>query len=218
MEIQSHSLKVERTARYFKIGSAGKEKTTVWFVLHGYGQLASFFLRNFEPLAGEGSLVVAPEGLSRYYLDPQYGRVGASWMTKEDRQSEIDDYVAYLDKLHDLILAPLQGQQVSVNLLGFSQGVPTAWRWAKHGNIHADELVFWAGMAPEENPDELSRRLVRTRVWFAWADEDEFITQEMAQVSRKNVHALNTLVEDLPYAGTHRIERDALDELMRRMR
>jgi predicted esterase len=218
MQVTPHKMQVRRTARYYTLGSPGTEKTTVWFVLHGYGQLAHYFIQNFSTVAGEGTLVVAPEGLSRYYLDAQYQRVGASWMTKEDRLMEIEDYVAYLDQLHDLILEPLKGQQVNVNVLGFSQGVPTAWRWVKHGNVEPTELVFWAGNVPEEKPDEINQRLVRTRVWFAWADEDEFITPEMVEASRNMVGQLRTVVEWLPYTGTHRIVPGALAMLQERMK
>ena len=66
---------------------------TVWFVLHGYGQLAGEFIRFFADLATDDSLVVAPEAMNRFYLvnpesAPARDRpVGATWMTREDRES-----------------------------------------------------------------------------------------------------------------------------------
>src|SRR5258705_7905505 len=90
---------VSRMARYFTIGRPDRE---VWFVLHGYGQLAARFLSRFEPLDDGGRLIVAPEALSRFYLteDSAERRVGASWMTREDRLTEIEDYVQYLEAVY----------------------------------------------------------------------------------------------------------------------
>ena len=36
-------------ARYFTAGELNASTKQVWFVLHGYGQLAQFFLRKLEP-------------------------------------------------------------------------------------------------------------------------------------------------------------------------
>ena len=48
-EVSEHHLSVARTARYYTLGEPGA--TEVWFVCHGYGQLAGRFLRRFEPIA-----------------------------------------------------------------------------------------------------------------------------------------------------------------------
>ena len=120
---REHRLSVPRSARCFSQG--GEAAVEGWVVLHGYGQLASRFLRSLESLATPSRLVVAPEGLSRFYLDAGGGKVGASWMTKEDRVREIEDYLAYLDLVRATLMPP-----VPLTILGFSQGVATAARWA----------------------------------------------------------------------------------------
>ena len=53
----------------------GEEKT-IWIVFHGYGQLAKFFLRKFNLLFEDNTLIVAPEGLNHFYLKGFSGRVG----------------------------------------------------------------------------------------------------------------------------------------------
>jgi len=50
---------VERTARYYTLGAEGAEVRAIWFVLHGYGQLAGSFVRFFADLAKSGVMVVA---------------------------------------------------------------------------------------------------------------------------------------------------------------
>lgn len=78
-------LEVARTARYWVIGEDVSNPAEVWFVLHGYKQLACRFLRRFEPLADGTRLLVAAEGLSRFYAEESPGRhgpgavVGATW-------------------------------------------------------------------------------------------------------------------------------------------
>ena len=81
--MQEHHFSTPRTARYYTLDPAEAVRE-VWFVLHGYGQLAGAFLRHFERLQDGARLFIAPEALSRYYL-PGHQRVGASWMTREDR-------------------------------------------------------------------------------------------------------------------------------------
>src|SRR5919204_6031656 len=124
--MEERFLSTLRTARYFILGSPRRAQE-LWFVCHGYGQLAARFLERFRVLESEDRCVVAPEGLSRFYLteDPTERRVGASWMTREDRLHEIDDYVRYLDALYREI-AP---QHSRVTALGFSQGTATVCRW-----------------------------------------------------------------------------------------
>lgn len=158
-------LEVARTARYWAVGGEGA--ADVWFVLHGYRQLAGRFLKRFQHLAGDSRLVVAPEGLSRFYVEEQLGRhgpgsvVGAAWMTREDREHEIADYVRYLDRLADRILAAAApGARVTV--LGFSQGVATATRWTALGRIRPVRLIAWGDFLPEDLAPDVARA--------AWSD------------------------------------------------
>lgn len=134
-----YRLTVPRTARAYILDPTGDPKGTL-FALHGYGQLARFFIRKFQAAADSGWRVVAPEGGHRFYLQGTEGRVGASWMTKEDRLADIDDHVRYLDLLRAETGAKNGTPEI---LLGFSQGVATAFRWAALG---ADGPASWQGM------------------------------------------------------------------------
>ncbi|MBK9635339.1 MAG: hypothetical protein IPO64_12805 [Bacteroidetes bacterium] len=57
------------------------------------------FIEKFEDFDPEEHFVIAPEALSKGYIDGLTGRVGASWMTKEDRTNEIQDYINYLESV-----------------------------------------------------------------------------------------------------------------------
>ena len=165
---------------------AGPGLTQVWFVLHGFGQLARYFIRNFASLDDGRRLIVAPEALSRFYIGEVDGstsaqaRVGATWMTREDRLTEIDDYVRYLDHLHAHVMTTIEEAggataKVRAVALGFSQGVATAARWAHRGGARLDKLILWAGSLPPEIESEADfARLKPLDLVFVLGDHDPF--------------------------------------------
>ena len=77
--MQEHRLSVARTARYFTLGERSGAAAEVWFACHGYGQLAGRFLEKLRALDDGTRYLVAPEGLSRFYLSESSTerRVGA---------------------------------------------------------------------------------------------------------------------------------------------
>jgi predicted esterase len=155
--ITPHRIRVRRSARYYTLGPTHGFPRELWVVLHGYGQLAARFLAWFGPLDDGTRLVVAPEGLSRFYLDPiaerrgqASPRVGATWMTREDREHEIEDYIAYLEQLSNEIRRHLAGAGPRIVVLGFSQGTATMCRWLAASELRAEQVVLWAGGVPPE--------------------------------------------------------------------
>jgi hypothetical protein len=81
-----HHITVARTARYFTLGELNQNTKDIWILIHGHRHLAGKFILQFEELSKKGSFLIAPEGLMRLYIKGDYGDVGASWMTKEDRK------------------------------------------------------------------------------------------------------------------------------------
>ena len=73
--MKEHHLPVQRTARFFTLGEITDELREVWFVCHGYGQLARYFLRNFDPIADKSRLIIAPEA-----LHPHHSLIDADYM------------------------------------------------------------------------------------------------------------------------------------------
>jgi predicted esterase len=120
----------------------------LFYVLHGYGQLAKFFIRKFSPALEKGYTIVAPEGLHRFYLEGTSGRVGASWMTKENREQDIQNYLKYLDAVHAKLTAEKEWEEIVV--LGFSQGVATAFRWLAESDIKPSKFLICSGLVPPD--------------------------------------------------------------------
>ncbi len=210
---REHHLETRRTARYFTLGTPSEAVSEVWFVLHGYGQLAGTFIEEFAALDDGRRLIVAPEGLSRFYAQGSGGpdsKVGGSWMTREDRLVEIEDYLRYLDALHDAVFAQVPRERVRLTLLGFSQGTATASRWALRGKGRVDRLVLWAGVLPPDTEWRAeARRLNALGLTFVIGERDEWASGNLAlaegALERAGVsHRLVT------FAGGHRMDRDCL--------
>ena len=122
---EERTISIPRSARYFLAGDPGDDVREAWFVFHGYGPLADEFLAGFAEVDDGVRLIVAPEGLSRFYVEGGHGPVGASWMTKVARGEEIDDYVRYVDAVYAQVLGDVAPPDVRVHALGFSQGAAT---------------------------------------------------------------------------------------------
>ncbi len=205
-------LPIRRSARYYVLGEAHEDIRALWIVCHGYGQLAGKFLKSFATLDNGRNLIVAPEALSRFYLDGFSGDVGATWMTKEDRLAEIDDQRNYLDALYRVCTHRLSPETM-VNVLGFSQGTATVSRWVAASEYPIDNLILWAGDFP---PDvENLPKLQRANIYYVYGNRDPFLTDERIQhfqdMTRRNSLHVNTLT----FGGKHHIHDETLQQLER---
>lgn len=214
--MQQKKITVPKTARYFILGDPTADITTVWFVCHGYGQLASYFLRNFEVLEAKNTLIIAPEGLHRFYWEKFSGRVVASWMTKEDREDDIIDYVNYLDLLYSEVLASLKNKKIKIVVLGFSQGTATVCRWIANKKSPVDRLILWAGSLP---PDLqfAQETLKNLQTYFVAGDADEFIKEEQVKEYTQLLTEKKLLFEIIRFNGKHELHESTLKALADRL-
>lgn len=209
--LRSHSFTVAKTARFFTLGPPIGEAKGVMVALHGYGQLPEFFLRKFTAIAEAGWAVIAPEGMHRFYLEGAHGRVGASWMTKEARESDIEDYVTHLDQL----MTELKLLDIRPVLLGFSQGVATASRWAALGQTSFSRLILWAGVFPPDYPWETGwSRLNGLPIDIALGTEDPFFGSELMSDTATILHGKSIDYRTHSFEGGHAIEPHLLFQLL----
>ena len=226
---EAHHVEVPRTARYYTVGDRATART-VWLALHGYGQLAGYFVRHFAEHAA-GRLVVAPEALSRFYVARERGpgeggatgepaRVGATWMTREDRLAEIGDYVRYLDRALDAATEGLDLAAVPVGVLGFSQGAATAARWLAHrhrnGRGVPNATVVWGGALPHDfdlaGADGDALRA--TRLTLVVGDRDEFATEALVAEQEARLAGAGVAYTVVRYAGGHRLDGAVLGRVL----
>ncbi len=201
-------IEVRRRARSFERGAA--DAPHVWVVLHGYGQLASPFLDSCAALARPERLLVAPEALSRFYLRSGRGPVGASWMTREARDDELADQVDYLDALVDEVAA--RGRLASLSVLGFSQGVATAWRWTLRSRHTVQRLVAFGGGIP---PDlELAAPKLRAlQVVVATGEHDESFPPQAANADVERLAGVAASCERHVHGRGHELDSTVLARL-----
>ena len=216
--MQEHHLSVNRTARYFALGTSSGEVGEVWFACHGYGQLAGRFLEKLRVLDDGRRYLVAPEGLSRFYLSesPTERRVGASWMTREDRLAEIDDYVPYLDAVYADVFGSLARAQVTLHALGYSQGASTVSRWAAMGNAQIDRLTLWGGEFPPDldlTLDTVVNRLRAARMALVYGRSDEYITPKVVQTITARLRQHGIPFNEIPFDGGHELNEAVLRTL-----
>ncbi len=232
--IREVHLEVPRQARLALVGpTPGSEGSPsersveeLWIVLHGYRQLARRFLRPFRGLAGPNRLVVAPEGHSRFYLEGAPGPhrsadpVGASWMTREDREMEIRDYVAYLDRVRGRFAGP--GTRLTV--LGFSQGVHTAARWVALGaggeavEGWADtRLVLWGAALPRDLPSGSAGRFrALSELVLVRGKQDQLRNRDDEEWEERWLDREEIPFQVEEHPGGHRIAEPLLRERFRR--
>ena len=216
----SHTLTVSRTARWWSLDpDPDVAHGGNLYVLHGYGQLAEYFIRKFEPQRAAGWRVVAPEGAHRFYLQGTEGRVGASWMTREARLDDIADYVQSLDALRDTLDPERSGPQV---LLGFSQGVATALRWAalgRHGASSWDGLLAHSGVIPPDLHAMKGELTHAPDLHLLVGSEDPYITDADARfkTAEDNWREAGGSPEALhlhPFEGGHHLHPDTIGALL----
>lgn len=205
--MQSKKLKVTRTAHYYCLGN-DKNPKNIWFVLHGYGYLASKFIKYFEALDSNNNLIIAPEGLSYFYINGVNGKVGASWMTKEHREDEIEDYMNYLNNLYNLILKSYPN--TSVNILGFSQGGATASRWLMNNKIKCNHFILWASVFPDDITIEFPRC---STIFIIKGTKDEYVSEERFETLEKILISKKLNYKKIVFEGKHIIEKETLLKL-----
>ncbi len=203
----------EFNARYEILGNPGPDIERLWFVCHGHGQLAKYFIKKFEVLNNGKTIIVAPEGLFRYYLQGFTGRVGATWMTKEDRISDINNYLQYLTAVFESIKLQLN-KNVSVTLLGFSQGAATISRFATQTSVSFDKLILWAGIFPPDLPPlESHRRLSDKECTLVYGLKDPYLTDTRIKEQEGIASQLKITPKVITFDGEHELNEKVILEL-----
>lgn len=201
--------------RYEVIGELNDRTEQLWFVCHGHGQLAKYFIKKFEALNDGKTAIVAPEGLFRYYLQGFTGRVGATWMTKEDRLSDIDNYLRYLLAVMNAVKNALS-QKIKTTLFGFSQGAATISRFATQTDVLFDQLVLWAGIFPPDLPPlDSRRRLADKKVYLVYGLQDPYLTDARIKEQESIAEQIKVTPERITFEGEHELYENILLQIQK---
>lgn len=208
---KQHHLEFKIKASYYTLNELTDKTERIWLVFHGYGQLAEFFIKKFEGLDAEKNFIITPQGLSKYYLDGVYGRVGASWMTKEDRLTEIDNQYAYIDE----VLNQFDLKDRELTYFGFSQGTATMGRYAAYAKIPFKRMIIWAGtFPPDTDPEDWTYLTGQEEISYFTSREDIYFKEEMIDNQNKVVtQAMGRTPELHWYEGGHRVIQEIVNRL-----
>ena len=209
--IIEHSIEISKKARWFHIGEVPQDGKEVIIVLHGYGQHPAYMLSGLRDLENEERTICAPEGLSRFYVRGFDGKVGASWMTRDDRAVEIIDHLAYLNKWWSSLEID---ESISVTLIGFSQGVATAARWLGDG-MKVDKVIFSSGTLPTEwtqNKPLLDKRI--NKIHIIRPKDDEFYPLDIHEKEVERLREFGFNVMSHKPNGTHKLNAAVINKIL----
>lgn len=197
------SISISRTAHYYT-QEPKLQIEKVLFVIHGYAQLASDFIKEFDYLKSSAILVVAPEALSKFYNKSR--KPVANWMTSHEREDEIADYVKYLIAVEREIFTTY-GKTEKI-ALGFSQGVSTLFRWLIASEYESTAIFACSGSIPPElNTSDVST-IKNSIINYSYGYNDGLQSIESAQKQINFLKSLSLTVNEQPYKGGHEVSEE----------
>lgn len=207
-----HKITIPKTLKIASFGNPEKAKMGI-IALHGYGQLVQFFIRKFYELNSDEVFVVAPEGMHRFYLNGTSGRVGASWMTKEERLDDIQDNMTYLDTVYNQFIAPYNFDNFVV--LGFSQGAATAARWIEHSSANISTFIQWAGVFPPDLQLHISRdKFMKMKHFYVVGKQDPYFKKQDENSQELWLKEQGLAPHFVEFEGAHHLDIACLQSIL----
>ncbi|MFY0652601.1 MAG: hypothetical protein JXQ96_11235 [Cyclobacteriaceae bacterium] len=202
-------------APFVTLNSITPNTRHIWIVCHGYAQMAERFIQKFSILDPNENFILAPQGLSRFYFDT-YTKIGASWMTREDRETDLENQRGYIDAIFENVFDGVDLSRYKLHLLGFSQGASMICRIAAHKKIEFSELILWAGGFPKElsaNDFQFLGQGAKLKVVLGSKDEyykSVDYKKELGYMEQGTGLKANFI----RYEGTHKIEKSVLKRVI----
>ena len=210
---EERNIKVDKSARYYLLNPSPDEIRNVIFVIHGYAQLAGEFIKEFDFLSDNNTLIIAPEGLSKFYFR---NKIAASWMTKEDRLNEINDYLNFLDKVFDEVKSMYSIDGAKVYVLGYSQGVHTAVRWFIKSKNYFDKLILCSSDFPKDAElDLLNEKLNNSEMIYIHGNTDMVVSEDSFNQSKNLLSENKINFSEIRFDGGHRIDEFSVKEALK---
>lgn len=207
------SVSYQSTNTYETLNKLTNETKNVWIVFHGIGYLSKYFLKYFDELNPTENYIIAPQAPSKYYLGNEYKHVGASWLTKENTKTEIENNLNYLNSVLEEEMIPAH---CNVIVFGYSQGVSMAARWVARSKFVCQQLVLYAGGIPHELKAMDFQHLGNsTRITIIIGNQDEYLTDEvLAKERKKSNDVFKGRAKELIFDGGHVVKKELLKGLV----
>ncbi len=211
MEIIEKEIAYQITNTYSILNKEDRYDKTVWIVCHGLGYLSRYFIKHFQHLSAKKHTIIAPQASAKYYSDNTFTKVGASWLTKENTKAEIQNVLSFLEEIYRVESIEKYNRFI---LLGFSQGVSIATRWAALRKIKPDKLILYAGKLPVELTESHFEHLKDTEIVNVLGTKDPFITEELMDQERDRLTMLfSHPILFKTFEGGHEVKPSIISEL-----
>ncbi len=199
---------------YLTQNKLGPKTKNVWLVFHGIGYLSRYFVKYFNGLDPEENYIIVPQAPSKYYLKNEYKYVGASWLTKENTATEINNVINYIDAVLDSEKLP---KGVDLILFGFSQGVSVATRWLARKKANCKLIVLYAGGIPNELTAQDFEFLDynSTQIKIVYGDQDQYLNPERLKNEKvKSDTLFRGMAKTMAFIGGHEVQPEIIQNLV----
>jgi predicted esterase len=170
----------------YLVHPAPEPNSPVLMGFHGYGETAEEELYRLRRIPGiEHWNVVSVEALHRFYRR-RFTEVGASWMTRENRELTIADNIRYVSSVVTKVMSDHRPGTPLV-MTGFSQGVAMAFRAAATVSRRVSGVIACGGDVPPEL--EASQLARIPSVLIGHGSRDEWYTAEKVRSDEQRLRA-----------------------------
>ncbi|MEJ2163007.1 MAG: esterase [Robiginitalea sp.] len=202
-------LTFQTTHPYATLNAWTGDTERIWMVFHGIGFLSRYFLRYFTHLDPVKNYIIAPQAPSLYYLDSNYRNIGASWLTREQTQRNMNNLLNYLDALYG---AEALHKAPKLTLMAYSQGVSVLCRWVAARKIPCERIILYAGRVPDElDPSDFAHLSSQTAVEFYAGDSDPYLHTDQRPVLEDRLkQVFGNRLRLHYYEGGHELKSDLI--------
>lgn len=210
-----HQVSYIHTNSYSTLNTPTSTTKNVWFVFHGMGYLTKYFINYFKGLNPVENYIIAPQAPSKYYQDKRFKYVGASWLTKENTDTEKENVFSYLDAVWQAEQEKFKNQSVRLYFMGYSQGVSIVTRWMASRKLCCDYLLLHSGAIPQElNSSSFSFLPSSTKVTYLYGNNDEYITEARKTEQQLKGDALfGDRLQVEVFEGTHEVNVPFIEKI-----
>ncbi len=197
---EAHTIAARMHGRYLIRSAEADGPAPLLVGFHGYAQTAEEHLDALLELRGLVDWhLVAIQGLHVFYRS-RSGELGASWMTRSDRELAIVDNVRYVGEVLTEVKSRIEVAEPVV-FLGFSQGTAMAYRAAAGAGHACQGLIALGGDAPTE----IFRAELGgfPRVFIGRGTEDEWYDDAKLQRDFDLLNAAGIEAETCVFEGGH---------------
>jgi len=199
------------TNSYSTLNALTSKTKNMWFVCHGMGYLSRYFLKYFKELNPDENYIIAPQAQSKYYIQPAFKHIGASWLTKENTVKETDNVMHYFDAVFEAENIP---KDKNLIVVGYSQGVSVAMRYLATRQLKCSQLVLMSGGIPKELRKE-DFKFLKAQVTLIYGTDDEYLSNERMELEKNRAFELfGNSVNIIPFEGKHIVNVELINNLV----